>query len=182
MRTLALDLAGTTGWAIGGPAGVDASGSRKLPSTGEDVGTYLNAFRGWVHGVLQRHDVKRMVFEAPILHGAQLNIATLRKLYGLAGVTEMVGRDMGVPCFEANLSHIRAHFIHVTRAPVAVPQKDRKKWITERVVAACIARGWHPRDGDEADAMALLDYTLACDAPAFAMKATALFAELEKTP
>ena len=148
MRILALDLATATGWALWASWGEVEYGTVRLPKTGEDVGRFLLAFEGWLAPRLTEWKVELVVFEMPILP-QPTQMATLRKLYGLAGVTEMVAIRAGVDVCEKNLSTIRKHFIGCGTGP-----REVMKRLT---VEECRRRGWDPEDDNAADALALLD-------------------------
>lgn len=160
MKYLCLDLATVTGFTFGDEAGVQAHGSFRLPSTGVDIGGFLFAYQEWLHAGLARWQPDQIVFESPILP-ATTSIVTLRKLYSLCGITELIASNRHIPVREANLTHIRLHFIKVARAPKTVLVKDRRAWIKARTVAECRSRGFRPADDNDADALALFSYTLA---------------------
>lgn len=160
MTLMCLDLATFLGFAVGDAGGVQAHGSHKLPSTGEDIGAFLNAYRAWLDAAISRWQPEEIVFESPILP-ATTNLTTCRKLYGLTGVTEMMAQNRHVRCREANLMDIRRHFIGAARAPRDVPVKERRAWIKDSTVAMCRKRGFRPADDNDADALALFSFAMA---------------------
>lgn len=172
MRVLALDLATCTGFALGSLAdGVIEYGSHRLPKTGEDVGLFLIHHRDTLDRLIARTKPDELIFESPALFGAKkTTLATLRKLYGLAGVTEMVAMEAGITCFEENIETITTHFLG--KGPGVPRRGDARK---EATVKRCRERGWPTRDDNQADALALLDLALALKDPARAMDATPLF-------
>lgn len=147
---LALDLATKTGWASWAPGRLLASGTMQLPKTGEDVGLFLDSYLKWLETTIEECAPKWIVFEAPILP-KQTRLATLRKLYGLANITELVARWRGVDCSEVNISTVRKHFCDRGTGP-----RDQMKRL---VMDACRDRGWEPVDDNAADALAILDYS-----------------------
>lgn len=166
MRLLCLDLATFLGFAFGDDAGVQAHGSHKLPLTGEDIGSFLNAYWSWLDAGISRWQPEEIVFESPILP-ATTNLGTCRKLYGLAGVTEMMAKNRHVRCHEANLMDIRRHFIGCARAPKGVPAKERRAWIKDATVTMARKRGFRPADDNAADALALFSYAMSLKIPNF---------------
>lgn len=150
---LALDLATKTGWAAWSPKRELASGAVTLPSTGARVGAFLVAYERWLGVALDEWQPAWVIFEAPILP-RETNIHTVRKLCGLANSTETICERREIGCREANNATVRKHFIGVGRGKRA----ELKKLTME----ACKARGWGPRTDDEADALSLLDYAMAC--------------------
>jgi hypothetical protein len=174
VKTLALDLATNIGFALGDRTGVILSGSRRLPKTGEDLGRFGRAFRDWLITGLKRHKPELIVFESPNLHGAQTNVNTLRKLYGLPFMLEAIAGDVEIfnnpiPVSEANSSDWISHFLGKGNVPRK--SEDRKK----AVFRMCGVRGWNPQDFDEGDALAILDYALATASAEHALQATPLF-------
>lgn len=158
---LALDIATVTGWALGSLDCEPEAGRFRLPKTGDDIGRFVNAYRDWLVEMIDRHSPSRVVYESPLTTpGPQTNMMTLRKLGGLTVMTESVAVDMAVECKEANLSTIRKHFVGRGRAPKDV--KDGRKWFKAAVMDRCQVKGWHPADDNEADALALLDFSLWC--------------------
>lgn len=162
MRILALDLATKFGWACGSPGGDPYTfGSVQLPKgTGDDLGRFLQPYRDWLNMALDEMDPTEIVFESPILPGTT-NIATVRKLGSLCGVTELVAVDRKIPVREAGMQDVRKHFIGTTKAPKQLPQKKRRQWLKDLVVSTCIKRGFNVTDDDQGDAVALLDYMVA---------------------
>lgn len=175
MKTLALDLATNIGFALGDRSGVTLSGSRRLPSTGEDLGRFGRAFRDWLIIGLKRHTPERLVYESPNLHGSKTNINTLRKLYGLPFLLETIAGDtklfQGIELHEVNSSDWIVHFLGAGNVPRG--SEARKK----AVFRMCGIRGWRPGDFDEGDALGLLDYSLATESAEFALQATPLFGQ-----
>ena len=96
-----LDLATSTGFAFGDGLSRPRVAAIRMPSTSEDVGSFLVFFRTFLFPLLHRLSTEAsdqggrvmVVFEAPILIDTT-NIATTRKLQGLAAVVEMVVVDL----------------------------------------------------------------------------------------
>lgn len=171
MRILYLDLAGILGWACGSDEGTPpVYGVFKLPKTGEDIGRYLCAYRDWLGPAVEELAPGEIVFESPFLPKAT-TITTVRKLTGLAGVTEMVACDYKIQVREANNWDVREHFVGVKMAPRSVPKDERRKWIKNRVVAECRKRGFRVADDNDADALAGLSFSLARYKPGFVLQA-----------
>lgn len=181
MKTAFLDLATILGFCIGNEAGVEEHGSFRLPSTGSDIGAFLHAYRQWLSFGVRRWMPNEMVFESPILPGTT-NLHTCRKLYGLCGITELIARDHGIPCREANLTDIRGHFIGAPRAPSHVkcepgckrkacgPCKNaRRAWIKEATITQCRKRGFRPEDDNDADALAGFSFVMSTRVKDFAL-------------
>lgn len=102
---LTLDLATVLGWTIGDVADRSfKSGWFRLPSTGDDIGAFANAFDGWLRSHLA--GVTATVFEMPVLP-KKTKLATVRKLTGLCWHTEFLTTQSGSRCYEANNSSVK---------------------------------------------------------------------------
>lgn len=137
----ALDLATLTGFCFG-PADtgeVPALGHVRMPSTGPDVGRFLCAWEEWLTPWVREVEPSLVVFEAPILAG-QTQIATTRKLQGMAGVTEMVCHRAGIEVAEVATSQVKKALTGSGRAE------------KHQMVAAARHYGFNPQVPDEADA------------------------------
>ncbi len=141
---LTLDLATHTGWTKGRPDDRHFDyGTHVLPKTG-DIGAFLQAYTEWLTIALDGVDL--CVFEAPILP-RQTSLQTLRKLYGLAGVTEQVCHMRGIKCREVNLMSVKAF----------VCPRMRSK---DEMVRAIRLYGYDPKTTDEADAIGIRLFVL----------------------
>lgn len=171
MRTLALDLATSTGFACGGYDAPISHGILRLPRTGEDLGRFLSAFREWLGHAIEEMAPTDIIFEMPILPAA-MSLMAVRKLNGLCGVAELVALDYKISIREANLLDIRKHFIGVTRAPKTITTPElRRRWLKDLTVEQCRKRGFRVAGDDDADAIALLSYALQLKRPNFFLQA-----------
>ena len=160
-RVLALDVATTTGFAIGplqpSRTAVEVaaghvfarpvSGEKALP-TGLGIGPTMARFVAWLHDLICVERPGIVVFEAPFVRGKDAT----RLLFGLSAAVEMVVADEQVSrVYEVDAPTVRKHFCANGRATKA------------DVLAACAALGWDisgKRD-NEADALAVYDYACA---------------------
>lgn len=154
MRILCFDLATRIGWAWAEDKAAPVHGVHRLPSTGDDLGRFLHAARQWIDGKITEVEPHLIVYESPILRMAT-QLATLRKLYSLASIAELVAIDRCVKVEEAALGKIRTNFLGAGNCP------RESVAIKRAIVHRCRERGWHPQDDNDADALALLDYARA---------------------
>jgi hypothetical protein len=184
MITMVLDLATHTGFAVGDAAGVQGHGSFKMPATGGDIGTFLSHYRTWLNAAITRWAPGEIIFEMPIL-GAGMSLPVLRKLYGLCCLTELICKDHGIKCGEANLLDIRRHFIGTHRAPKDLRCKTgcqvkscarcrdaRRGWLKEATISMCRKRGFRPADDNDGDALALFSYVQSTRNPTWELLGT----------
>jgi len=156
----ALDLATTTGWAIGRlpirpltPMEATVlkppqplSGVRRFGRPGCAVGSFADDAERWMVGMIAEHRPAGIIFEKPVLP-TKTNPETVMRLNGLAVLLQMAAHRAGIAWTRtAQPSTIKKHF-----CGFGGPGK-------ESVMAACLARGWSFTDDNEADALALWDF------------------------
>jgi hypothetical protein len=147
VELLTLDLARSIGWTCGPmPDPAFLYGTAKLQAPSSSLGPYLREYEAWL---LDKCDsgVSYIVFEAPVLPRFT-NINTLRQLYSLCGVTELVAGKRGIKCREAPISKIRKFVCNDGGA-----SKDAV-WKMIRMY------GYRPATMDESDAIALRLYVV----------------------
>lgn len=160
MILCALDLATVTGWVIGEvpekplPLPLEVlsppkikSGHVRFGKPGCEIGPFMSTAESWLVKLIRDHTPGMVVFESPIMPTVT-QIATLRKLYGIAALIEKICNDLKIPVREAAGSTVYKAF------GVKGKGKERK----ENCIAACVRYGWYPQDDNEADAMILWHY------------------------
>ena len=155
MTVLALDIATCSGWAFGTPGEAPRFGTFTLPQTGDDLGRFAYTFMQWLHAKISELEPKEVVFEAPILPSST-NIITLKKLYGLAVIAEVVCISKGVPCSEISNGSWRKSFLGQS-----YPSGGTRDELKRAVISACRQMGWEPNSSDDADALGIW-YVASC--------------------
>ncbi len=97
---------------------------------------------------LEAHPVDHVCYESPVFMPSGTQIATLRKLFSLAGLTELICHRRDLTVTEANNSSVKKYFAGHGRA---------KK---PAMIAAAKARGFDVANDDEADALGIWLYTI----------------------
>lgn len=151
---LTLDLATNFGWARCVVGGQPEYGAVGLPSTGRDIGRFLAVYERWLVKRCREYEIDLVAYEQPIIP-KEKNLHTLRKLYSLAGVTELVCKRENIRVVEVPISTWRVHFIGKCRG---FATKTEAK---EMAIDACLERGWNPATHDEAEALGIMDYVFA---------------------
>ena len=157
MRILAVDV-GTTnlGWGVGSPQEKPRLGIYHVPAYGKKLGILQADIRAWLQATVLAYKPTSIVYEQPI-YVPDNNPWTMRKVAVIGGALELFGYDHNLLVEEMPAPTVRKHFL----APHRVPTKSKD--IKDAVKARCRQLGW-TIDGvldDDADAAALLDYTLA---------------------
>jgi hypothetical protein len=167
---MALDLASTSGFAIGEPGGTPLSGSVRFASAGASHEAIFAKASQWMNGALVAHVPGTVVWEAPLatsFRKGQSNINTTTLLYGLPAVIGAVAYLKGIyDIRKASTRDVRMHFIG---------QNPKGHIGKKLVMRQCRAMGWSPIDDNESDALALWHYMCALIEPKLAIAPTPLF-------
>lgn len=91
--------------------------------------------------------IRTIIFEKPLLNQKTPNLIMQRKLYGIAGVIEMVAYEEQVDCFEIDAGTWKKAFTGNGRC--SKKDKPYKPW------ARCEQLGWKVGSHDEADAVGI---------------------------
>lgn len=143
-RLVFLDLATRIGFAYGSPLGKPSYGAHLLPSTGAEIGRFIDEFDSWLSAQRWFLHGSLIVYEAPILPRLTTQ-QTVRKLNGLAAYLEFKCYRSAIHCRQADLQSIKKFWTGNGRA---------KK---PEMCATARARGYveiGDNNGDEADALA----------------------------
>lgn len=149
---LTLDLATKTGWCKGDGESRPLSGVIRLPSTGDDVGSFLAAYVREFRALTVDENVSSIVFEAPLLPQTT-SFKTVTKLHSLAGMTEYLCLRHKIPCASAHNGKIKK----------AMTGKGNAK--KPEMIAGVKALGFNPADDNEADAIAIWFYAMGAKSP-----------------
>lgn len=142
------------GWAVGSAGVKPRFGTYEPIKTKDDLATFLIDARTFLYNAVRTNKVSEVVYEGPVVNRMN-NVYTLRKMFSLGGLIEVECHDAGLPVFEAAPGTVRKHFLGKGMTP------RKSKEIKEAVMARCSQLGWKVKTDHEADALAILDYTLA---------------------
>ena len=142
MNLLALDLSSNTGWAIGPVGQRPRYGTLRLPSTGNEIGRFADAFDTWLSDMITMYAPDFCAFESSFIPPTT-TLMTVRKLTGLAWHTEFVCRRRDVTCTEVNNATVKKFWAGTGRA---------KK---PEMIAAARGFGFPVDDDNQADALGL---------------------------
>ena len=165
---MALDLATTTGWAIGKPGSAPLHGSVKFGASSHEA-TFAKAFE-WMTEKCVFHRPQIVIWEAPLatmFRRGKTTVNTTTVLYGLPAVIGAAAYRRGIyDLRKADTKDVRQHFIGSN------PKREKAK---PMVVKQCQRLGWQVTDDNEADALATWHYMCSLIEPKLAMSPTPLF-------
>lgn len=167
---LALDLASTTGWAVGEPGMMTAHGSVRFASKGAShEAIFAHAFE-WMDEKIAIYDPGLVVWEAPLATSLKSGFTTsdtTTVLFGLPAVIGLCAYRRGIyDIRKAETRSVRLHFIG---------QNPKRAQAKRLVIQQCRSHGWDPIDDNEADALAVWSYMCALLQPELAYRVTPLF-------
>lgn len=157
---VALDLASATGVAAWAPGEARPRCTTVQMKDG-DIGVFLSSWHNWLSGFLDLEQPEWVYYEAPWI-GPSTSQTVAEKLMNLAGHTAFVARRHNCLYKPVNNAKIRKHFLALK------PGEEKRDQIKTMTVLTCQKKGWAPRNDNEADALALLDWAAherACDVP-----------------
>ena len=167
---LALDLATTTGFAVGEPGAVPYHGSIRFAKAGASHEAIFARAAQWMNGLLVAHAPSLVVWEAPMptsFSRGRTTSDTTTILHGLPAVIGAVAYLKGIfDIRKAETRAVRNHFIGCN------PKRAKAK---PMVIRQCRAMGWDVVDDNAADACALWHYMCALIEPKLAIAPTPLF-------
>lgn len=167
---LAIDLAmRRTGWAVGGA-------DWKRPSWGvyettdwckANCDRELHLWRGWLEAMHAQHGFDTVSVEEVFVNadGKSFNFSGTQFQMMASGVLFQWCHERGVGTFEASIDDWRKRFLGLNRKPKDF-KKDDSYWKNLALKVAA-QRNWFCQHHDEAEALGILDYTLACLSPAY---------------
>lgn len=177
MKILALDIATTTGIAIGNAGDVPQAWSERLGEKKDEDELFSNSIR-FTSDLIVLHRPDLIAYE-----GAVGGDRSSHFLVGMIACIRGSARNRGVKVMACNIGAIRKSFIgqHITSANYKhLPARKRKAaaraHIKSAVQTACKMRGWGDLDEDAADACAVWEYACVRKAPGYHAHVGGLFA------
>jgi hypothetical protein len=152
---LAIDGAATAGFALGATGEEPRFGTRKFTGGGAS-GEVVARFSRFLRQTIEREQPQIIAYEAPYVPGAwrsgpPLNALTIRRLLGLAEITDAISFEYRIRCYQATAGEITSYLTGKSNWG----GRDKKKAAT---IAAARAWGWAVNNDNEADALAVWSF------------------------
>ena len=164
MTVLALDIAKwRTGYAIGSPW----PGSRFQWGTFETSefdarpGYWLSRWRKRLVELLTGQQVTYIAVESFFIDMRDFNFNGSVPMAMMHGVLREVAEDLSVVIGEASSRSWRKFVFGSAKLPDDIVKKARSETWKKKAIAEAVSRGWYVTHHDEAEALLLLDFTLA---------------------
>lgn len=145
-QTIALDLGTTTGWAVGKPGMVISGTCTFKPGRYDGGGMRFLRFRRWAEDLIASERPQAIYFEEVRRHAG----TDAAHIYGgLLGILTAICEELGIPYQGVPVGTIKKHATGKGNADKAA------------MIGAMRAAGFAPKDDNEADALALLQWAFA---------------------
>ena len=165
---LALDVATVCGFAVGeigtenpktalelatsGGIPQPLSGTHRIGKPGLSDGQFYLNYEIWLNDLITFHNPAMVVYEAPFISGGNKMRAAFR-LLGMSAITDLTCQKKSVPVRSAHNATARKYFCGTGNA--------KREIMKRKIQEACDARGWKYADDNEADALAVWEYSQA---------------------
>ena len=162
---LALDIAlRRTGWAVGW-----LGMQRPFWGVHETVGDWdgregehLHAWRRFLEARFYEHAVTCIAMELPFIDGKAFNFSGTQAVLQMQGIALELAHARGIKAFGVAIASWRSHWIGRGIAPKHLEQKERTPWLKDQAMKRAADRGWLALHHDEAEALGIMDFALAC--------------------
>ena len=162
---LALDLAlRRTGWAVGWP-GMQRPFWGVHDTVGDwdgREGAHLHAWRRFLEARFDEHRVTCIAMELPFIDGKAFNFNGTVAVLQMQGIALQLAHARGIDAKGVPIPSWRAHWLGQAIAPKHLAQKERTPWLKEQAMRRAADRGWYVQHHDEAEALGIMDFALAC--------------------
>lgn len=186
---LALDIAlRRTGWAVGSPGM-----NRPFWGIHENAGDWqghegarLHAWRRFLEARFDEHRVTCIAMELPFIDGKAFNFSGTQAVLQMQGIALELAHGRGIRACGVAIPSWRSHWLGHGVAPKHLAKKERTPWLKDQAMRRAADRGWLAQHHDEAEALGIMDYALACLDPDYdhkvgpAVRRTELRAEVAR--
>lgn len=161
---MALDIAKhRTGWAVGAPVWPRPHwGVHELDGAWDGrEGLCLKAWRSFLINQIARHGVTYMTVEQFMIDMRDFNFNGTVPIAQMHGIVLELCEERSIKVGRASIASWRKRFLGTAVAPAGMPSKLRTDWWKKQAVTACTDRNWYVTHHDEAEAIGILDFTMA---------------------
>lgn len=165
LRVLALDIAKhRTGWAVGFP-GMDRPWWGVYELAGEwdrHEGLRLHQWRTFLERKIDEHSVTYVAMERPFVDTRDFNYNGAVPILQMWGIVLELAQAKGIRHGAVPIGSWRSHFLGTAKAPAGLAKAQRTSALKDMAVKQALHRGWLCQFHDEAEALGIMDFALAC--------------------
>jgi len=162
---LALDIAKhRTGWAVGFPGMPRPSwGVYELAGDWDrHEGLRLNQWRRFLESKIDAHGVTYIAMERPFIDMKSFDYNGTAPILQMHGIVLELAHARGARAGAVSIASWRSHFLGTAKAPAGLAAAQRTSALKDMAMRQCASRGWLPQYHDEAEALGIMDFALAC--------------------
>lgn len=162
---LALDIAKhRTGWAVGSPVMSRPSwGVYQLAGDWErHEGLRLHQWRTFLKSTIRERGVTYVAMERPFIDQRDFNYNGTVPIIQMWGIVVELSQALQIRHGAVPIGSWRSHFLGTAKAPAGLGKAQRTSALKDMAMRQCAQRGWLPEFHDEAEALGIMDYALAC--------------------
>ncbi len=162
---LALDVAKwRTGWAVGYP-GMNRPhwGVHQMAGDWDrHEGKHLHEWRSFLERRIDEHGVTYIAVERPFIDLKSFDYNGTAPILQMHGIALELAHARGIRLGAVSIASWRAHFLGTSKAPPGLASHQRTNALKDMAMRRCAQRGWLPEYHDEAEALGIMDFALAC--------------------
>lgn len=162
---LALDIAKhRTGWAVGRPGmnrpywGVYELGG----DWDRHEGQRLHQWRSFLARKIEEHAVTYLAMERPFIDLKAFDWNATAPILQMFGIALELAHERQIRAGAVAIASWRSHFLGTAKAPPGLASAQRTSALKDMAVRRCLQRGWLCEFHDEAEALGIMDFALAC--------------------
>lgn len=162
---LALDIAKhRTGWAVGTPVMERPYwGVYELAGDWDrHEGLRLHQWRNFLEAKIRQHRVTYIAMERPFIDMEDFNYNGSVPILQMWGIVLELAQGLQIRHGAVPISSWRAHFLGTAKGPAGLSKAKRTDALKDMATKQAASRGWLTRFHDEAEALGIMDYALAC--------------------
>ena len=165
LSVLALDIAKhRTGWAVGRP-GMNRPwwGTYNLAGDWDrHEGKRLHQWRTFLEAKIEEHAVSYIAMERPFIDTKDFDWNATMPILQMWGIALELAHARGIRAGAVSIQSWRSHFLGTAQAPKGLAKGQRTNALKDMAVRRAAQRGWLCEYHDEAEALGIMDFALAC--------------------
>lgn len=162
---LALDIAKhRTGWAVGSP-GMNRPwwGTYNLAGDWDrHEGLRLHQWRTFLEAKIEERAITYIAIERPFIDTGDFDWNATMPILQMWGIALELAHARGIRCGVISIQSWRSHFLGTAKAPAGLSKAKRTDALKDMATRRAAARGWLTQYHDEAEALGIMDFALAC--------------------
>lgn len=160
-------------------------GVRTMPSWKDREGEMLWGWFSWLGELLIEKKASHLFLENTFNPAHHEDLTQKIAQYGQIGMADaacyLIGQRHGTPVTYRVISsgQWRSLFLGAEKAPKGLVGSQKRTWLKDRAIAACLERGWIVDNDNSADALGIMSFGIATISPTWLAEQGPLFRRAE---